>query len=282
MALRILNSSLNSQPVFYANSFRNNFCRTNALQPHRLIGLPFSRCYSSLVRRGEIYIVAPKVTFESGAVADSKKGSRPGVVVSTDLAIKETGSVMMARLSGSEPKHKYEVRIPSDKTTGLRMPSKLMTNQIFTVSLSTIARSRKLGVVAPEQMQQINRELKTAFSPLIRLPNTSPEFSRGDIVEMPTAKGRFGVVVSNDLGNQVSEIIMMSHSSIDSRVRNQFEVKVNAKWIPGNMEEESDLIVCCNEVDTVDQQKIKKIGKLSDQDLESINTILFSALGIGS
>jgi len=47
-----------------------------------------------LVRRGEIYILAPKVTFEGGAVADSKKGSRPGVVVSTDLAIKETGSVM--------------------------------------------------------------------------------------------------------------------------------------------------------------------------------------------
>lgn len=283
MAGRILNSSLNNHAFLYATAFRNNFCSTSALQPHKLIGLPFHRYYSSLIRRGEIYIVAPKVTFESGAVADSKEGSRPGVVVSTDLAIKETGSVMMARLSGSEPKYKYEVRIPSDKTTGLNKPSKLMTNQIFTVALSTITRSRKLGVVATEQMQQIDRELKTAFSPLIKLSNASPKFSRGDIVTIPTGKGNLGVlgvVVSNDLGNQMSEIIMMSHSSIDNRVRNQFEVKVNAKWVPGNREEERDLIVCCNEIDTVDQQKIKKIGKLSEQDLESINAILFYALGI--
>jgi len=157
-----------------------------------------------------------------------------------------------------------------------------MTNQIFTVTLSTIACSRKLGVVAPEQIQQINRELKTAFSPLIKLPNASPEFSRGDVVQIFIGKGRLGVVVSNDLGNRVSEIIMMSHSSIANRVKNQFEVKVSAQWVVGNEGEERNLIVCCNEVDTVDQQKIKKIGRLSDQDLENINTLLFYALGIES
>lgn len=278
MSLRIQLSNL-FRPTHNCIGLANSSFKSFKLQPSQLIGLPFSTGAVPLVKRGEIYMIAPKTHLEGGAVADSKGGSRPGVVVSTDWAIQKTGFVMLARLSGSQPRYKFEVPIPKGPITGLDRDSKLMTNQIFTVAQASLSHTKRLGVVPPSLMQRVTQELKTAFSPFIKLPNMSPEFARGDIIKIPQEQ-MLGVVVSNDLGNQMSEVIMLSHSSIDSRVENEFEVKVKARWTTEDSNQRGDLVVCCNEVDTVDQQRIVKIGQLLPEDLETINKVLFKAFGI--
>jgi mRNA-degrading endonuclease toxin of MazEF toxin-antitoxin module len=217
--------------------------------------------FSSFFKKGDLYQLKASTTFEKGEVVQSKKGTRPSVIISCDQALRrdENEYVTMAYMTGSVGKlYSHEVVIPANTETGLRKKSKIMTNQLFTVKKSQLQHAIKIGSIGSKLINELDKATQVGLSPLIKHPYTQLVFSRGMLVEMEVEQNEVvkttqGIIVSNDLLNQASKVVTLYQKQA------------------------ADLNVKLN---TVSQDSLRPIKKISREHLQIIHTEIRELLGI--
>jgi mRNA-degrading endonuclease toxin of MazEF toxin-antitoxin module len=248
-----------------------------------LIQSPFSRKSSSYIfERGDVFLIKFSRRLEQGNVVSSKDGNRPALIVSANPIIEKTDHLVLANISGNIARvYPFEVYIAADKMNGLDKDSKVMTNQLFTLKKSIVKNpiiSQKIGSLNAYELEKVNKGLTLCLSPL--LSENEPLFPRGSVVETITPSGSriHGVIISNDLGNLRSKIVLLSPSKNSKLVDDTFQVVVEILVKISN--ERIKMRVDCNEVDAADQKHLKVIGKIFDTDMKKIETKIFFALGL--
>jgi len=231
------------------------------------------RYFSDLPTRGFVYYMKSNPDFESGKVIKSK-GGRPSLVVSAERAMEATSSVVMAKLSNAsqlKPDSPFAIYVKKEDT-GLSKDSKINTSQLFTTDLDRVKTKKPVGRVSPEDMKRVDENLNLSISSKLG-SGLKPTFKQGSVVKISEgpAKGRYGIVVSNNKGNYHSEIVMISHISGEST--NEFQVRLS-KGKP--------LFASCNEIDTIDQSELEKIRDLPEETWNAVHNKVKEALSIKS
>jgi mRNA-degrading endonuclease toxin of MazEF toxin-antitoxin module len=257
-----------------ASSQSLGFCclgNSRAKMAHQVIKRLFSSQLTKGLTRGDIVQFQGQFEGEGGHVVQSKK-NRPYIVISSDRVMEVTKRVALAPLSTTLARYEYETIIQSNVQTGLDEPSKVMANQIQTVFLGK--GFVKIGS-AYQYLPKIDRALATCFgdskiSQLIMV-------ARGDVVEIK--RGNFigtGVVVSNDMGNEASQIAMLAHSLQKNEKMNEFDVIVRKE----GAETKEELLIQCYMINTFSQENMNKKGRIIDSDMKRITSMLFKTLGL--
>ena len=128
-----------------------------------------SRFASSLrsennLQRGDIIVVAFPYTEPSGSVVVR---GRPALVVSSAWVNQNTADVIVAAISSRRPAQSYPtdfrifVGTPTFQRSGLRVTSIVKTAVLATIPQSVI--TRRLGSLTTDEMQQIDRCLRTSL-----------------------------------------------------------------------------------------------------------------------
>lgn len=213
-------------------------------------------------------LVQGEQTAKQGHVVHHK--NRPHVVISDEKVIQVTKRVALAPISTAPWRFIHEVAIPNDNTTGLRDPSKVMSNQIRTVSLESCI--KKIGSIS-EQLSQLNRALGVALGAFST--TQKPTISRGDIVQIVVEGVTYkGVIISNDIGNHASKIatVVQTHAFQAGDSLNEFDLVAEGsgseKWL-----------VECYNMNTFSYEVMECTGSIGQQEMEKINAMLSTTVG---
>ena len=239
-----------------------------SLRPGNPYARPFSRLLSNRLTRGDIVLLKGKFEGEGGDVVQSK--NRPYIVISSDKVMEITKRIALAPLSTASARFEYEIIIPKNEQTGIHQPSKVMANQVGTVFLEDGL--VKIGS-ASSALAEIDQALAICFGNFSTKKQL--EISRGDVVEIDFGSYvRSGIIVSNDLGNQASQIAMLAHSHRKNEAMNEFDLVVREERC------KEELLVQCYMINTFNQGFIDKKGRITNADMERITAMLFKTLGI--
>lgn len=271
-----------SSSYFSQNLFSAHKLSFGSFIPHQLIRAPFARMYSSKINRGDIFIIQHSRRFEKGDIVSSKDSKRPGLVISSNKAIAKTNHVVFANITSKISSiYPFEVYIQSDTKNGLDEDSKIMTNQLFTLPKKAVthsSRSRKIGSLNVGDQEKVDRGLRINLSSIHE--KTKPKFSRGTVVETHDSSGDlvYGVIVSNDIGNLRSRIVILSPTRPSTVVDKVFQVNVQIKNTRTSTTQ--TMRVDCNEIDSAPQSLLKVAGKISEMDLQKIESKIFLGLAL--
>jgi mRNA interferase MazF len=112
---------------------------------------------SHFPKRGEIYWANLDPTLGSEIAK-----TRPVVIVSNDINNEYAATITVLPITSSTDRiYPYEVEVTA-KESGLKNTSKIKANQIRTIDKVRI--SRKLGELAKEKMQEIDKAIKIHLS----------------------------------------------------------------------------------------------------------------------
>lgn len=220
-----------------------------------------------------------KVAFQQGNVFSSK-GGRPSLVATPKHVSEKTKSVILIPISNASPSEKntiYSYILPREATQ-LKKTSVANINQLFTASLSAFKNTSSRKLTDDTLWEKINERLEVAFS--FKFPkHKNDTYSQGRVVRINqgVAKGLLGVIVSNNIGNRRSRIVMMSSILEDSE--DLYTVPVNLKSI---LSDSTNLYVKCGGVDTISQDSIEDIEELPMEKMELIYTKVKEAVGLQS
>ncbi len=235
------------------------------------------RWCSYIAERGEIHYMDSQ--FKGGDVLDKKNGRRPSLIVTPIDIAKETKAVVMAPLSNANGKKNTKFSfIISKKTTSFERDSLVNTAQLFTTSITHFSKNSCSGICLTDEnsWKEINERLETAISIFAKFKHgITPKFTQGKVVRIVEgpALGLLGVIVSNDVGNHFSKIVMIS-SLLTNKLSN-FEVPVNLKSVNSD-----DLYAHCGQIDTLSQTKIEPVEDLPKNTLDTIYSKLRLTVGL--
>lgn len=224
--------------------------------------------------RGDI-LVGLKGRSSSGDIVHDKEGKRPIVVITPKKVLLATHKVVCAPLSSKLPTDRisaFEPVIKTSEETGLQFPSKAMINQLFTAHLEALKDKdiRKLGS-ARAFFPEIDNALKIVFDPNIKGKSS---FSQGDIVRFKENEISVeGIIISNNLGNQMSRIAMISKLNQVPGPCSDYELIVT--------HQKEKIKINCQDIHTINQSQLEVIDHLSIKYLSAINKKLLMSVGIG-
>jgi mRNA-degrading endonuclease toxin of MazEF toxin-antitoxin module len=216
--------------------------------------------------------------FAGKHVIDQKMGCRFNVIVSSSQASKETENFILAPLRGlklGEKIYPHETVINPDGINRLFKKSIVVGSQLFTVPQEALNRSFKLGNILGPDLEKIKAGARIAIDPILRDIKKKSAFKRGDIIRIEK-EGEIskGVVISNDLSNAYSPLLMVATLSEEKNIRNRFETVV----ITNNLRA---IRVKSHEIQTLDQGYVtKKIGTISEVEMLKITTKIHQGIGL--
>ena len=215
--------------------------------------------------------------YEGKHVLHQKNGSRFNVIVSSEECRRETQNFIFAPLRGLKPGERiypHETMINPDMMNRLFKKSIVVNNQLFTAPLASLKKSFKWGTILGPELEKIKAGIRIAFDPILRDSKKSPVYRRGDIIRIEKdGKVSKGIVVSNNLGNAYSPLLMFVSFSEEENVRNRFETVVIANNLKA-------LRVKGHEIQTIDKGYVtKKIGSISESEMLRITTKIHQGIG---
>lgn len=282
MASLAMISGIRASSYFLQNSCCFAKSSIGSFIPHQLVGSAFVRMSSSKINRGDIFIIQHPRIFEQGDIVHSKDSSRPGLIVSSNAVIAKTDHIVLANITKNISSiYPFEAYIKSNEGNGLFWDSKVMTNHLYTLPKKVVAdslKAKKIGALNPFDMEEVNHGLRMCLSS-IRL-KTEPKFSRGTVVETYDNSGNlvYGVIVSNDIGNLRSRIVILSPARHSTSTNEIFQVDIQVK---NDLASASNAMrVDCNEINSAPQSSLKAAGKISEFDLKRIESRVLLGLGL--
>ena len=112
---------------------------------------------SSSARRGEIWLVS----FDPSVGSEIRK-TRPALVVSNDIANENNSKVTLIPITGTIVALPIVVIVQPDPENGLSKPSLIRVPDVTTFDKRRLR--RKLGVLRPEQLEEVARKLRAHLS----------------------------------------------------------------------------------------------------------------------
>lgn len=224
--------------------------------------------------RGDI-LVGLRSKSSSGDIVHQKSGRRPIIVISPKEVITESRKVVCAPLSSTLPLDRvsaFEPVISASEETGLSVPSKAMINQLFTAQLDALRAKeiKKIGS-ARAYFPAIDNALKVVFDPNIQVKT---QFAQGDIVRFEeNGLSADGIIISNDLGNRMSRIVMVSKVKQSSSSCTKYELVVSLHH--------EKVKINCQDIHTVSQLSLTRIDHLPRKFMPQISEKLLQTVGIG-
>lgn len=215
---------------------------------------------------------------EGKHVIHQKKGCRFNAIISTPQASRETQNFILAPLRGlklGERIYPHEVIINPDTINRLFKKSIIVNSQLFTAPLASVKKSNKLGNILGPDLEKIKAGVRIAIDPILQDLKKKPAFRRGDIIQIEKdGKVSKGIVISNDLGNAYSPLLMVVRFSEEKNVRNHFETVV----ITNNL---NAIRVNSHEIQTIDKGYVtKKIGNVPPVEMLKITTRIHQGIGL--
>ncbi len=249
-------------------------CSMNDYRPSRQRSCqrPYSQFSQGDILKG---IVNP---FEGKHVIQQKKGQRLNVVLSSQEAIAHSESLILAPISGikvGERIYKHETVLNPNITNGLQKKSVVLNSQLFTSTTDLLKRSLKLGRLLSNELEKIKAGAAIALHPVLRDCKKTPVFKRGDIVQIKKdGKLSQGVVVSNDIGNIFSPVLMIAF--IFERTKSgPYKVLITDRHKP--------IHVDGHHIQSIDKEYVtKKIGTVSELEMLNITRTVFSVMNLNN
>lgn len=216
--------------------------------------------------------------FEGKHVLHQKKGCRFNAIISTPQASRETQNFILAPLRGlklGERIYPHEVVINPDPVNRLFKNSIVVNSQLFTAPLASVKKSNKWGSILGSDLEKILAGVRIAMDSIMRDRKKEPVFSRGDMIQIEKdGKVSKGIVISNDLGNAYSPLLMVASISEEKSVRNRFDTVV----ITNNL---NAIRVNGHEIQTIDKGYVtKKIGSVPPVEMLRITTKIHQGIGL--
>lgn len=82
---------------------------------------------------------------------------RPAVVVQADEMNAAHPTLLVCLISSEITDHEFRLTLPPDSSTGLRVPSQVMTDKLHAVRREKVA--QRIGALSPEHVALLNRKL---------------------------------------------------------------------------------------------------------------------------
>lgn len=114
---------------------------------------------NKIINRGEIYL------YDFGSQNGSiQSGLRPIIVVSNKMANKFSPVVTVCPITSRFSKKELLTHVRIDyERCNMRMPSQVLTEQIFTINKSALSESNYIGILCKEDIEKLNKALEVSI-----------------------------------------------------------------------------------------------------------------------
>lgn len=114
---------------------------------------------NTIVKRGDIYLY--NFGEQNGSI---QSGLRPAVVISNAMANRYSGVVTVCPITSRFSKKELLTHVRIDyERCNMKMPSQILTEQIFTVNKNELNKNNYIGTLCDEDIENLNKALEVSI-----------------------------------------------------------------------------------------------------------------------